>query len=240
MKPNIPIVHRVQRLLSASVRVAEPESYLLLIGIGLLGIYSGASLHSFLFSNIALGEFNLAQMSAVTDKGSDPSGGQVDFSLWGKARIKAYRASSALKLDPPIAVLRIRNIHLTAPVFDGTDEMILNRGVGRIEGTAMPGSDGNLAIAGHRDGFFRGLKDIQPGDLVEVDTLEERDTYIVDATTIVNPKDVSVLEARTLPSVTLVTCYPFYFIGDAPQRFIVKASLMDRDLLQQTPRSESQ
>jgi sortase A len=111
--------------------------------------------------------------------------------------------------------------------------MSLNRGLGRIPGTAIPGSNGNLAIAGHRDGFFRGLKDIKPGDTVEVDTRLETDIYIVDFTKIVDPHDVSVLEDQPVATLTLVTCYPFYYIGDAPQRFVVRASLKHRDVLQQ-------
>jgi sortase A len=96
--------------------------------------------------------------------------------------------------------------------------------VGWIEGTAAPGTDGNCAVAGHRDGFFRRLQDIELGDEIEVETLEGSRTYVVDDLTIVDPSNVAVLAERDLPSVTLVTCYPFYFVGSAPQRFIVHAS----------------
>jgi sortase A len=87
----------------------------------------------------------------------------------------------------------------------------------------MPGSAGNVGLAGHRDGFFRGLKDIQPGDEIEVEAIGRIDRYRVERTWIVNPEDVSVLDPTGEPSVTLVTCYPFYFVGSAPQRFIVRA-----------------
>lgn len=214
------------------LRSASAESYVLLIGIGLLGFYAGAHLHSFLFSRLALEEFDAAQAQEAAHSVWTSDGNKVDFSLWGKARVRAYRSALALKSDPPIAVLDIRSIGLRAPVFDGTDSVTLNRGLGRIAGTAEPGSEGNFAIAGHRDGFFRGLKDVKLGDTIEVDTRLEADTYSIDFTKIVDPKDISVLEDQHVPTVTLVTCYPFYFIGDAPQRFVVRASLKHRDALQ--------
>jgi sortase A len=214
------------------VRSASAESYLLLIGIGLLGFYVGAHLHSLLFSRIALEEFRAAQAARAADSVWSGAEENVDFSRWAKPRIKAYRSALALKDEPPIAVLNIHSIGLRAPVFDGTDHVTLNRGLGRIPGTAEPGGDGNVAIAGHRDGFFRALKDIKVGDTIEVDTRLETDTYLVDFKKIVGPGDVSVLKDHTVPTVTLVTCYPFYFIGEAPRRFIVRASLQHRDLFE--------
>jgi sortase A len=218
---------------SSSMQFVPLESVLLFLGVALLGLYVGAQLHSLLFSRIALWRFNTAAVNAATNGGQDANNEKVDVSLWGKARIKAYHASLALKLEPAIAVLSIQRLHLTVPVFEGTDEIILNRGVGRIIGSGSPG-DGNLAIAGHRDGFFRALKGIQLGDFVEIETPTERDTYVVGATKVVDPKDVSVLAPSRFASVTLVTCYPFYFIGDAPERFVVSGSLTHREFLQQT------
>ena len=87
----------------------------------------------------------------------------------------------------------------------------------------MPGTSGNSGIAGHRDGFFRPLGDIAPGDAIELETLHESQVYRVERTWIVDPEDVSVLDPTTDRSLTLVTCYPFYFVGPAPQRFIVRA-----------------
>ena len=106
----------------------------------------------------------------------------------------------------------------------GTDEFTLNRAVGHIGDTALPGADGNTGIAGHRDGFFRGLKDIGPGDAIEVETLRGREVYRVERTWVVDPEDVSVLEPTPGRSLTLVTCYPFYHVGPAPQRYIVRAA----------------
>ena len=123
-------------------------------------------------------------------------------------------------------MLEINKVKIRVPVFEGTDDLTLNRGVGRIAGTAMPGTEGNVGIAGHRDGFFRGLKDISVGDEIDLVMTTERVTYVVDQIEIVSPADVRVLQPRTASSVTLVTCYPFYFVGDAPQRFIVHASIV--------------
>jgi sortase A len=112
-------------------------------------------------------------------------------------------------------------------VLGGTDDWTLNRAVGHIEGTAGPGAAGNSGIAGHRDGFFRGLKDVAVGDAIELETLGAVHHYRVTRTWIVEPDDVSVLDPTASPAVTLVTCYPFYFVGSAPQRFIVRAVRVD-------------
>ena len=120
-----------------------------------------------------------------------------------------------------MAILRIPKLGVEVAVFDGTDELVLNRGVGRIIGSTRVGESGNIGIAGHRDGFFRVLKDIALGDLMTLSSPSATTTYSVDQIEIVTPDDVSVLAPRAGPSVTLVTCYPFYYSGDAPQRFIV-------------------
>ena len=151
-----------------------------------------------------------------------PAAEGVDVSTWSPERIERYRAAASTA-GVPLAMLRIPALKLAVPVFDGTSEHNLNRGAGRIEGTAQPGGPGNLGIAAHRDGFFRALKDVQVGDLLVVERLHATDVYRIVSTTIVDPSDVSVLAPTLTSSVTLVTCYPFYFIGSAPQRFIVHA-----------------
>jgi sortase A len=108
-------------------------------------------------------------------------------------------------------------------VLEGTDDLTLNRGVGHIAGTALFGQNGNVGLAGHRDGFFRGLKDIKVGDRIDLEEPGRTETYIVDSLRIVNPKDLSVLRSSGKRVLTLVTCYPFYYFGNAPQRFIVHA-----------------
>jgi sortase A len=151
-----------------------------------------------------------------------------DFRLWSPQRVRAWRATREGPAPPPLGVLRIPRIGLEVAVLDGTDESTLNRAVGSIEETARPGTAGNVGIAGHRDGFFRGLKDIQTNDLLEIETLGRVDRYRVERTWIVEPDDVSVLDPTPAPAVTLVTCYPFYFVGSAPQRFIVRAIRNER------------
>lgn len=167
-----------------------------------------------------------------------PSG--IDFTLWSAKRVSAYKKALAAKLGTPLAVLSIRRLRLDVPVFDGTDEVILNRGAGRIVGTAMPGEQGNIGIAAHRDGFFRGLKDVQLGDQIELAVPPQKFVYTVDNIKVVKPTDATVLQPRTRPSLTMITCYPFYFIGAAPQRYIVQASLTtsEREGSDLSPRSK--
>lgn len=146
-----------------------------------------------------------------------------DQSLWSPTRVSAWRRALSEPAPAPLAVLRIPKIRLEVAVLPGTDDRTLDRGVGHIEDTAQPGADGNLGIAGHRDGFFRGLKDIALGDLMELDTLQGTDVYRVEQTWVVSPEDVWVLDPTSSRAITLVTCYPFYFVGSAPDRFIVRA-----------------
>ena len=145
-----------------------------------------------------------------------------DQSLWSPERVAAWKGLRGPR-PPPLAVLRIAKARLEVPVLPGTDDVTLDRAVGHIEGTATPDAVGNVGIAGHRDGFFRGLKDIVPGDVIELVTLHSTFVYRVEATWVVDPTDVSVLDPTPGRALTLVTCYPFYFVGSAPQRFIVRA-----------------
>jgi sortase A len=146
-----------------------------------------------------------------------------DLSLWSPERIDVWRASFGQQSPAPLGVIRIRRINVEAPILEGTSEWALNRGVGHIEGTAAPGEPGNAGLAGHRDGFFRALKDVREGDTLELETVGDVATYRIERAWVVTPNDVAVLDETTQPSLTLVTCYPFYFVGSAPQRFIVRA-----------------
>ena len=207
------------------------ERFLLVAGGTLLAIWLTAFLYGKTSSRLALWRFANAQATAM-QKNDDPKSSElnqgVDFSLWAPKRIQAYKDSLLSASSLPVAVLEIAKVKIRVPVFEGTDDLTLNRGAGRIAGTAIPGAPGNIGIAGHRDGFFRGLKDIAVGDKVDLVMTTERATYIVDQIEIVSPEDVAVLQPRATPSLTLVTCYPFYFVGDAPQRFIVHASIVSQ------------
>lgn len=152
----------------------------------------------------------------------------VDITTWSRARVDRYRESLRESLAPQ-ALLRIPSVKLVVPVFEGTSELNLNRGAGRIEGTARIGEVGNVGIAAHRDGFFRVLKDVRVGDNLLLEHLTATQTYRVVSTNIVDPYEVSVLAPTTTRSVTLVTCYPFYYVGSAPRRFIVRAQRVTPD-----------
>jgi sortase A len=159
---------------------------------------------------------------AIQAAGLKPSA-TPDLSLWSMERINAWRQALSEPSPSPLAVLRIPKIRLEVAVLRGTDDFALNRAVGHIDDTALPGMDGNSGIAGHRDGFFRGLKDIALEDVIELETLQGKETYRVKRIWVVAPEDVSVLDPTPARSLTLVTCYPFYHIGPAPQRYIVRA-----------------
>jgi sortase A len=202
------------------------ERLLLVIGLLMLAIYVGASIHEYVLSRAEVMRFKSQQLLAQEVSGGAKSGSKSpDFDLWSAKRIQGYEESLAAHFAPSMALLEIPKIHLEVPVLEGTDDLSLNRAVGHIAGTAKPGEKGNIGIAGHRDGFFRGLKDVGSGDEIEIVTAKETMTYVVDQVTIVNPNDVWVLTPRSdTPTLTLVTCYPFYYVGSAPQRYIVQAT----------------
>ncbi len=203
------------------------EWLLLVGGLLMIGVYVGARIHRSVLSHAEVERFKSRLLvSQELDSGSEAVGKKPDFSLWSAKRIKAYQESLASHFSPALALLRIPKIDLEVPILEGTDDLSLNRAVGHISGTPRPGENGNVGIAGHRDGFFRGLKDVSTGDTIEIVTPDNVNRYVIDDITVVDPTNVSVLAPRAQPSITLVTCYPFYFIGSAPQRYIVRASLV--------------
>lgn len=123
----------------------------------------------------------------------------------------------------PIVLLSVARIGLEVPVFGDTSERNLNRGAGWVEGTAAPDDGGNMAIAAHRDGYFRALKDVVVGDDLVLESMQQKTIYRVTEISIVEPSDTSSLFPTETATVTLVTCYPFYFVGHAPERYIVRA-----------------
>lgn len=212
-------------------RIEKAEKVLFAAGVVLLSVCAFSYVLGRIQAHLAVREFrnelSLGDEPTLTE---EQSASGVDNSLWSDKRIREYEASFAKHFDRPVALLRIPRLRLEVPVFDGTDELVLNRGVGRIIGTGSPGEQGNIAIAGHRDGFFRRLKDIGTQDTVQLLTRSGVQTYVVDSVRIVSPDDVSVLRTGESPAVTLVTCYPFYFIGSAPKRLVVHASLRRADM----------
>jgi sortase A len=212
--------------------VKRIERLLLICGLFLVALFVGSRIYSAVMSRAELKRFhNLQAQQSVqpSSRSVDPLF-KLDFSLWSEKRIAAYEQSLTGQFAPALAVLRIAKVQLEVPVLEGTDDLVLDRGVGHIPGTVLPGEVGNIGIAGHRDGFFRALKDVKPGDTIELLAPGRADLYVVDQVVLVHPKDVSVLRPRPVSSLTLVTCYPFYYVGNAPQRYIVQASLANPNL----------
>lgn len=186
------------------------ERLLLVVGAALIAVYCT---HLFA-SESARGDDVAAFKAAIAEP---------EQSLWSEGRIAAYHASLAAAVSDVLGVMEIPRLNLEVPIYDGASDLHMDRGAARIEGTAVPGAPGNLGVAGHRDGFFRVLKDIKVGDEITVTSMAGLETYVVSDLSIVPPTAVEVLDPTETPSLTLVTCYPFYFVGHAPERFIVRA-----------------
>jgi len=209
-------------------------------GLAMLGAYAGVRTWSAYASDAGVDAMRQARTEYAAVASSDehaPSNSIAvpapkslsttppDTSTWSLQRIADYRETLHSKALPE-AVLRIPKLKLEVPVYEGTSEITLNRGAGRIEGTApIDGRNGNLGLAAHRDGFFRSLKDIAVGDSLFLDTIAATRQYRVTSVDIVDPKNVNVLKQTDQATVTLVTCYPFYYVGSAPKRFIVRAQM---------------
>lgn len=126
--------------------------------------------------------------------------------------------------------ITVPRLHLVAMVEEGDDDETLSHAVGHIPGTALPGTAGNIGIAGHRDSFFRGLENLQRGDEIDLDTLRESLRYRVEEITVVEPQNTLALAPTRENILTLVTCFPFHYIGPAPRRYIVRALQIPRPL----------
>jgi len=225
---------------SATIRsFRKLERFLLFFGILLVSIYIANRAYSAMYSHASVQSFWAHQtpLPIVVEAQSIWHSGIPDFRLWSQKRIRAYQTSLAAIVSPPLGVLEISAIQLRVPVLEGTDDLTLDRAVGHITGTAALGETGNIGIAGHRDGFFRGLKDVHVGETIDVYTQRGRSRYAVDEIQTVSPDDVSVLAPRAKPSLTLVTCYPFYFVGSAPLRYIVHATAADTNELKSSHQS---
>jgi sortase A len=211
--------HRALRALEISCWIA---------GIALVLLYVSARGSAIVERNEGIAAFAQARMLAAAPPVAEYAGTEraPDQSRWSESRRQRYAAQMAeptSALVVPEAVLRIRSIRLEVPVYADLNERNLNRGAVFVPGTASPDSEGNVAIAAHRDGFFRALEGVAVGAIVEVESRSRRRLYRVTELLIVEPTDTSSLRVTKWPALTLVTCYPFYFVGSAPQRFIVRA-----------------
>ncbi len=193
-----------------------------IVGIALIVVYLGASagLENQRRQGIELFSEARAASSSISTSISTSIPTSIDTSVDSLA---AFENDSL-----PIAVLRIADVGLEVPVYSDVSELNLSRGAGWIEGTAAPNMGGNMAVAAHRDQYFRPLKDVKVGDTVELESLSGHGEFRVSRIAIVDPDDVSVLDDTPVSTITLVTCYPFYFIGNAPQRYIVQAIAVDQ------------
>ena len=211
---NVRVVHTLRSAIAPLVcGFSRPllllERALLLIGVILLGWY-------------ALAQFQIAYDQALGSRELE----EIHMSAPGSAS-GATHSSRRLSLATGAVVGRvdIPRIGVSAVVREGDDVTTLRRAVGHIPGTALPGETGNAALAGHRDTFFRGLRDIRNGDQVTLSTPAGTARYLVRSTRVVDPSEVSVLAPTYGSTLTLVTCYPFNYIGAAPKRFIVRAEI---------------
>jgi sortase A len=192
---------------------------LLVIGIAGVGIYCEAWLYRAAYQMYEGWQFD--RQPAVAEPPSHRP---------AKPSVLPARLPDPDRGEPPssdlggvVGRITIPRLHLSAIVEEGVDETTLSRAVGHIPGTALPGEDGNIGIAGHRDTFFRKLKDLKPNDEIDFTTHAGRFHYVVDSLRVVDPSDVSVLESQGGKVLTIVTCFPFQYIGNAPRRFIVHA-----------------
>ena len=213
-------------------RIRRLELFFLFAGILALGVWSWSQLHETLYqdwSNWAFDRSLAGEKISVADylkdkwthRTSAPEQGSAATGQTMSTPVPA--AKNAL-----VGRLEIPRLHLQAIVREGTGDATLDIALGHIAGTALPGQNGNVAVAGHRDRLFRGLKDISPGDQIVFETPTAKYAYQVEGTQIVKPEDIGVLKAGVYPELTLVTCYPFTYIGSAPDRFIVKARQVEQ------------
>lgn len=208
-------------------RWAWIERALFLAGILCLGIYAWAWLDAHLYEKE---QDRLLQQAIAA---GPPPVVQGSHAAAETDALESFQNSAEEKPAPPpvevrdgelIGRIKVPRLGVSAIVMEGVGKKTLRRGAGHIPDTAMPSEEaGNVGIAAHRDSFFRGLKDIQEDDTIELTTLEGTFRYTVEWTKIVKPEDTSVLAPTEDAALTLVTCYPFYYVGSAPERFIVRA-----------------
>jgi sortase A len=192
--------------------VRRLERLLLVVGCVCLGYYGYVSAESALYQAVENRELDAILASAPATPPSPVTSPVV------RRRMPPANGASMGRIEIP-------RLDVSAVIRAGSDARTLRLAVGYIPGTALPGEGGNIGLAAHRDTFFRRLSDIRTGDEIRIVTPEGTFVYQVQRTNIVQPKDTWVLNDTPEPALTLVTCYPFNYVGSAPQRFIVRAAL---------------
>ncbi|MGI4830210.1 MAG: class D sortase [Janthinobacterium lividum] len=170
--------------------------------------------------------------AAARETASDMNTGGATSGLTAPVRfpqllgVSEKAAHHLVRPEQVLGSMEIPALGLRTPIVDDDDMNSLLLGAGHIRGTAMPGGLGNFVVAAHRDTYFRPLQNIKAGMKIRVVTADNTFIYIVDSMKIVEPKDVQVLDMGDVPQMTLITCYPFQYIGAAPKRFTVQAHLV--------------
>lgn len=190
------------------------ERLLIVIGLASLGYYAYASVETRLYQELENRELDAILASGPGWHAAEPAPTPADRE--GPRRPPAVGSA--------IGRIEIPRLGISVVIRAGSDARTLRLAVGHIPGTALPGDMGNIGLAGHRDTFFRRLRDIRADDEIRIVTPEGTFVFRVEGTSVVMPKDTWVLDASTAPTLTLVTCFPFTYIGSAPQRFIVRAT----------------
>lgn len=151
-----------------------------------------------------------------------------EFASLAIARAEISEGAAGLREGDIVGKLSVPRIGISVMVLHGIERNTLIAGAGHVPGTPLPGSEGNVTIAAHRDTFFRKLEGILPGDSIQLGTIGNSYEYVVDSIEIVDPEDTKVIESRGRSELTLITCYPFFLVGPAPKRFIVHALGLNR------------
>jgi sortase A len=196
----------------------------LAVGVLALSYCAAVLLDRWLFQAYQTWRFERALKGAQTSTRAIPQPASSPLPAQAVAdRARAVSFGNDGLASSPLGQIEISSIGLAAMIMEGVDGRTLRHAVGHIPGTPLPGLHGNVALAGHRDTFFRGLRNIHQDDEITLTTLHGSYRYRVDSTQVVEPNDIQVLAATVDDFLTLVTCYPFYFVGPAPKRFIVRA-----------------
>jgi sortase A len=178
---------------------------------------------SFLFLLGALAVSYVGLMLLQARNYQEVANSTLEQQMHAEEQRKVGPSGSAAKEGDVLGRIEIPRLEMMVAILEGTTSQTLAVGVGHIKGTALPGEQGNIGIAGHRDTYFRALKNIHTGDEIRIQTATGLSRYKVDRVKIVAPNDIGVLASSARSAITLVTCYPFHFIGAAPQRFVVHA-----------------
>lgn len=191
------------------------------LALGTSGLYC---IHAAFYQHMQSRTFDAALRRAQESQGRVQQAGSGADTGWGLAdRPGPKRRSAPLAPGAPVGRLEIPRLNISAMIGEGVDGSTLSVAIGHQTGSAFPGEPGNVVLAAHRDSFFRGLKEISDGDMIHITTLDGSFDYEVIGQAIVNTERTDLLAPTSSPALTLVTCYPFHWIGQAPLRFIVRA-----------------